>query len=196
MPLSPLDIKKKTFRTSLRGYDQQEVASFLEQVAGELDRLALAERELQQRMADLEARLSQYTALERNIQQALVQAQEAAAKTLEAAQREMSVKLREAELEAHRMRDDARRDADQILAQAQGDSTRLREEIATLRGMRDELVARIKAFLSSQAHVLRSLETDLPPLRGTLRRRILDADRRHTARVGVAGPGQFVMCGL
>ncbi len=166
MPLSPLDIKKKTFRTSLRGYDQQEVASFLEQVAGELDRLALAERELQQRLVDLEARLSQYTALERNIQQALVQAQEAAAKTLEAAQREMSVKLREAELEAHRMRDDARRDADQILAQAQGDSSRLREEIATLRGMRDELVARIKAFLSSQAHVLRSLETDLPPAGG------------------------------
>lgn len=163
MPLTPLDIKKKEFSRSMRGFDPGEVSGFLESVAEEFDRLAASQRNAEQRLADLERQLAQYSTLERNIQQALVQAQESAAKTLDAVQRESGVKLREAELEAGRILDNARRDADKIVGQAQHDVSRFSEEIASLRAMRGTLLARIKTFLTQQAQALRELEVEDRP---------------------------------
>jgi len=39
MKISPLDIRKQTFRKALRGLDEQEVGNFLEMVAEEVERL-------------------------------------------------------------------------------------------------------------------------------------------------------------
>ena len=165
MPLTPLDIKKKDFSRSLRGFDPGEVSAFLETIADEFDRTAAAVRGAEQRVTDLERQLSQYASLERNIQQALVQAQESAAKTLDAVQREASVKLREAELEASRILEQARRESEKIVGQAQQDVNSFTEEIASLRAMRGTLLARIKTFLTQQAQALRELERDdLTPL--------------------------------
>ena len=166
MPLTPIEIKKKEFSRALRGCDPREVSSFLEIVAQEMDRLAANLREEQQRTADCEARLTQYTSLERNIQQALVQAQESAAKTMESINREAGVKLRETELEAQRLLDTARRDADKILGQAHNDISQFNDEIASLRAMRGTLLARIKSFLSQQAQALRELEHEDRPAPG------------------------------
>ncbi len=158
MPLSPLDIKKKTFRKVLRGCDENEVTNFLEQVAEEFEHVFGSQRELQQKIIELEKQLAQYTLLEKNIQQALVQAQDAATRTAESATREADVKLREAELSAQKTLEDARREAERIIEAFKGEAAKLTEDINELRSLRSNMITRIKTLMTSQIQVLNSLE--------------------------------------
>ncbi len=160
MPLSPLDIKKKQFRRVLRGYDEAEVTAFLEEASAELDRTLAGARDSQQRLAELEARLAQYTQLENNIQQALVQAQNAAAKTVESARREAELLLRESEMSAQKLRDEAGREVESTLASMRKESVKLSDEINSLRSMRTNLISRIKSFMASQVQALNTFDSD------------------------------------
>ena len=160
MPLSPLEIKKKRFRHVLRGCDETEVTAFLEETAAELDRVLAHTRETQQRISELEARLAQYSQLEHNIQLALVQAQDAAAKTVDSARREAELKLREADLNSQKIRDEANREVENTLAGMRGESVRLSDEINSLRAMRTNLISRIKSFMASQVQALNTFDSD------------------------------------
>jgi len=160
MTLSPLDIKKKRFRRVIRGCDETEVTSFLEQIAEELEVFLSAQRESVQRFSEMEMRLAQYSQLEKNIQLALVQAQDAAAKTVESANRESQVKIRETELTAQKILDDARRDSEKMIATYRTEAAKLADDMNSLRAMRTNLVARIKSFITSQAQALITFDSD------------------------------------
>src|ERR1700721_4162058 len=55
MPLSPADVRNKQFSTTrLRpGYDEEEVAAFLDEVEAELDRLIQENEELRAKLAEV-----------------------------------------------------------------------------------------------------------------------------------------------
>ena len=70
MSISPLDIRKQEFQRVMRGYDPDEVRSFLDRVASELEAAKAATAALDEKLKESEDRLGHYRLIERNLQRA------------------------------------------------------------------------------------------------------------------------------
>lgn len=108
--LTPLDVRKKRgdFRKILRGYDPQEVDTFLELVAERFEDLVRENLTLKERTERLESQVNSQETRERAVQQALVTAQELREEIRTQAQREAELLRKEAEQEIDRMVEEAR----------------------------------------------------------------------------------------
>lgn len=109
--LTPLDVRKKRgdFRRVLRGYDPQEVDSFLELVAERFEDLVKENLTLKERSQRLESQVNSQEGREKAVQQALVTAQELREEIQTQAKREADFLKKEAEQEIDRIVGDARR---------------------------------------------------------------------------------------
>ena len=100
MKVTPLDIRRKEFKRSMRGYSDEEVDLFLDEVADDLDRLSQENVELQDRSRRLEEQLAGHAQLRDALEKTLVQAQFQADETRANARKESELILRDAELKA------------------------------------------------------------------------------------------------
>jgi cell division initiation protein len=114
MPIRPIDVRRKEFKNSLRGYDANQVDDFLDAVADEFERTYTDNSRMREEIASLRERLQQFEELEGSIRAALVHAEQAAddlrrTSTREAedlrqsASREADFTIREAQARAHQM---------------------------------------------------------------------------------------------
>jgi cell division initiation protein len=114
MPIRPIDIRRKEFKISFRGYDPNQVDDFLDAVADEFERNYTENQRMREEVSSLRDRLQQFEDLEGSIQAALVHAEQASndlrrAATQEAegikqsAQREADFTIREAQSRSHQM---------------------------------------------------------------------------------------------
>ncbi len=155
MKLTPLDIRKQEFKKVMRGYDTVEVDTFLEMLVGEFESVLKEQKELRERIVELETQLKDYRQIEKTLQQTLLQAQEATGKTYETARREAEVILREAEGKAAG-----------ILEQANSDLIRLNSDLAQLQGRRESVIGRLRVLLNSELEVLKTFEGGERPSHG------------------------------
>jgi cell division initiation protein len=114
MPIRPIDVRRKEFRNSFRGYDANQVDDFLDAVADEFERAYTDNSRMREEISSLRERLQQFEELEGSIRAALVHAEQAAddlrrTSTREAedlrqsATREADFTIREAQARAHQM---------------------------------------------------------------------------------------------
>jgi len=114
MPIRPIDVRRKEFKNSFRGYDANQVDDFLDAVADEFERSYTDNSRMREEISSLRERLQQFEDLEGSIRAALVHAEEAAndlrrTSTREAedlrqsANREAELTIREAKARSHRM---------------------------------------------------------------------------------------------
>lgn len=136
--LSPLDVRKKKddFTRSLRGYDVDQVDSFLDVVADRLEQLVRGERGLRERVASLEEELERYREREKALNDALLAAQELREEARTQAEREAELRIKEAESKAEKIVDAAREEARE--AQRRLEDLRRRRD-AFLRSFRSTL---------------------------------------------------------
>ena len=75
--LTPLDVRKKKgdFGKAMRGYEVQQVDSFLDLVAERMEELVIETMTLRERTALLQAQVDSQSGRERAVQEALVTAQ-------------------------------------------------------------------------------------------------------------------------
>lgn len=147
MRLTPLDIKKQEFKKVMRGYDAVEVDTFMDMMATEFEDLLKQQKDLRDKVVELDTQLKDYRQIEKTLQQTLLQAQEATSKTYESARREAELIVREAELKAAK-----------TLEQASSDLTRLNNEVGQAKARRDSLVGRLRVLLSSELDLIKTLE--------------------------------------
>ncbi|MDH4069114.1 MAG: DivIVA domain-containing protein [Ignavibacteria bacterium] len=152
MKLTPLDIRKQEFRKVMRGYDPVEVDTFVEMVSNEFEEVLKEQREMRDRVTEVETELRDYRQIEKTLQQTLLQAQETTGKTYEAARRESESILREAELKSVRMQEEAA-----------GNLSRTNEDIRRLQAKRAEILSRLRLLLSSELELLKTLEPGFEP---------------------------------
>ena len=100
MKVTPLDIRRKEFKRSVRGYSDEEVDLFLDEVADEFERLFQENVELQDRIRRLEEQLAGHAQLRDALEKTLVSAQFQADETKANARKESELILRDAELKA------------------------------------------------------------------------------------------------
>jgi cell division initiation protein len=114
MPIRPIDVRRKEFKNSFRGYDANQVDDFLDAVADEFERSYTENSRMREEISSLRDRLQQFEELEGSIRAALVHAEQAAndlrrTATQEAedvrlsANREAEFTIREAKARSHQM---------------------------------------------------------------------------------------------
>ena len=149
MRLSPLDIKKQEFKRLMRGYDPEEVHTFLEMVAEEFEILQREKNRLEDETLKLRTQLHDYQEVERTLKQTLMNAQESVQLSRDNSRREADLLVREAELQAEKILENARHK----LAQ-------LKNDLQIVRAQKDSFARRLRHLLESQLELIGVLELD------------------------------------
>lgn len=147
--LTPLDVRNKRgdFKKNLRGYDAQEVDTFLELAAERLEQLVMENLRLRERTEALEKQVESWSGREKAVQEALVTAQELRSEMRSQAERESEILLSEARTEGRRIVAEAEAEARTLLRDTE---RRLEDGTAGL----EELERRRKRFLKSYRQLL------------------------------------------
>ncbi|NIA24177.1 MAG: DivIVA domain-containing protein [Gammaproteobacteria bacterium] len=133
MSLNPIDIEQKTFRVALRGYAEEEVDAFLDEIVASMRSYEKGLQEAQERVRDLEQRLAETQEAEDRIKKTLVIAQKTADEV-----------VREARFEAQQILSEARLDASEIETEQARRRERLGSEVGMLQGVVAELRAHVR----------------------------------------------------
>ena len=72
MPLTPLDIHNKEFTKGFRGYDEDEVNEFLDQVIKDYELIIREKKELDERLNDMNERLTHFSNIEETLNKSIV----------------------------------------------------------------------------------------------------------------------------
>lgn len=144
--LTPLDIQNKEFKKGFRGYDEQEVDAYLDEVVRDFE-LALKERDdLKAQVADVQHQVQQYRTLEEQLQKALLVAQQTAQEVVETAHKEAGLITDRAEAEGQKIAEQARSSVRAVEEQA----ARLRSDLEVFR-------AKTRSLLESQLKILEAI---------------------------------------
>lgn len=107
MPLTPLEIHNKEFSTKMRGYDQDEVNEFLDQVIRDYELVMRQNKEIEEELEITNKKLSNYEEMQESLNRSILVAQDAADRLIENTEREVKVMKIEAESYAEKMREEA-----------------------------------------------------------------------------------------
>jgi cell division initiation protein len=147
MKFTPLAIKKQQFRRSFRGYNTEEVRTYLELLADEYETLLRENRELKEKVATLESEVETYKQIEKNLHLAVNQAQETATKTIENSKKQAELLIREAELKSKELIDNAKLEF-----------IRIKNEVDTLKAEKKRILTEIKNFLINELEKINAVE--------------------------------------
>ncbi|MEK5267291.1 MULTISPECIES: DivIVA domain-containing protein [Heyndrickxia] len=145
MPLTPLDIHNKEFSKGFRGYDEDEVNEFLDQLIKDYEMLIREKKNLEDKVASLNERLSHFTSIEETLNKSIVVAQEAAEEVKGNAQKEAKLIIREAE-----------KNADRIVNEALSKARKIALEIEELKKQSKVFRTRFKMLIEAQLDLIDS----------------------------------------
>jgi len=156
MKLTPLDIQQQKFKVKWRGYDAQEVETYLEMVAEDVESLLRGYNKLTDELKKCDTLLVDYRENERSIQQTIMTTQKVADDLKRTAQREAELIISEAKVEAEKISNDAKTQAEKILGNSREEIENKRSEINDLRNKKLECELSLKNMLESQLRLLKS----------------------------------------
>lgn len=146
MRITPLDIQQKQFKVKFRGFDMEEVYSFLEIIREELEDILKENSMLKEKVALLESQIEEYRKIEQSIRDTLMTAQRLVDEYQSNARKEAELIIKEAEIKA-----------ENIIKEAQEKVVKIHEDIVDLKGIRRHFKEEIKRLIESH---LRMLEFD------------------------------------
>lgn len=148
--ITPLDIRQQTFKKSLRGFDADEVKQFLTTLSLEWEKL---NGELKQVKAELQAtraNLDSLKQVETVLHKTLLQAEQTSKTTIENATKDAELKMREAEAKSS-----------ELVRQAMTERSKIEMEINELLTRRNEVLEQLRGFLTGQQERLSRFEADM-----------------------------------
>jgi cell division initiation protein len=153
MRLSPVDIRQQQFAVKMfRGFDPQEVDTFLDDVAEDYESLLRENASLKEQLSGHEERARGLSDAERTLKDTLITTQRLADDLKESAKRDAQLVLREASLSGEKLMEEAR-----------SEEAKLRVEIQSLKRLRRQLIEELRATVERYD---RTLAADLGTLGG------------------------------
>ncbi|WP_147531974.1 DivIVA domain-containing protein [Bacillus marasmi] len=149
MPLTPLDIHNKEFSKGFRGYDEDEVNEFLDQVIKDYELLIREKKELEERLKDQTERLGHFSSIEETLNKSIVIAQEAGEEVRRNAQKEAKLIIKEAE-----------KNADRIVNESLTKARKIALEIEDLKKQSKVFRTRFKMLIEAQLDLLKNDDWD------------------------------------
>jgi cell division initiation protein len=143
MKISPMDIQRQDFNQRVKGYDREEVRTYLTIVAEEVAALQRERDSLEQETGSLRALLDEHRQRETILKNTLVTAQRRSEELKENARKQAESTVREAEVQA-----------DRLLEMAQSRAHEVERGIVDLRVQRTGLRTDIRALITRLTHLL------------------------------------------
>ncbi|KRM90733.1 DivIVA domain-containing protein [Liquorilactobacillus cacaonum] len=160
MTLTPLDIHNKEFRVKLRGYDQDEVNDFLDQIIKDYELNIKENERLAEGLKQNEEKLKYFNDLKDSLNQSIIVAQEAADKVKANSQREAEIINHEAQKQAKDIVDEANEKARKIIENASQKAKRLTFETDDLKKQARIFRQKLQVMMESQLEVVKGSEWD------------------------------------
>ncbi|MFT4413487.1 DivIVA domain-containing protein [Fredinandcohnia humi] len=149
MPLTPLDIHNKEFNKGFRGYDEDEVNEFLDQVIKDYEMVIREKKELESKLAELSEKLGHFTNIEETLNKSILIAQETAEEVKRNATKEAKLIIKEAE-----------KNADRIINESLAKSRKITIEIEELKKQSKVFRNRFKMLIEAQLDMLSNDDWD------------------------------------
>jgi cell division initiation protein len=143
MKISPMDIQRQIFGRKLRGYDQDEVRTYLNLVAEEVTALQRERDGLDQEVQTLRLIVDEHRQREGILKNTLLTAQRLSEELKDTARKQGQSVVKEAELQA-----------DRLLELAQNRAHEVERGILDLRSHRSSLRTDIRALIIRLTHIL------------------------------------------
>ncbi|MFD3258520.1 DivIVA domain-containing protein [Paenibacillus lentus] len=143
MPLTPLDIHNKEFSRRIRGYDEDEVNEFLDQVIKDYEIVIRENKELQSQLLAVQERLDHFANIEETLSKTIIVAQEAADEVKNNAKKEAQLIVKEAE-----------KNADRIVNESLAKSRKIAMEVEELKKQASIYRARFRTLVEAQLDLL------------------------------------------
>lgn len=143
MPLTPLDIHNKEFSKGFRGYNEDEVNEFLDQIIKDYEALIRQNKDFEERIAQLNEKLNHFSNIEESLSKSIIIAQETAEEVKANAKKEAQLIIKEAE-----------KNADRIINESLMKSRKIALEIEELKKRAAIFRTRFKTLLQAQLEIL------------------------------------------
>jgi DivIVA domain-containing protein len=137
--LTSMDVRRFDFGRSLRGYNPEKVEQFREQVAEEIERLSRVNADLDTKARSFHEQLRAFRERDKALNEALVSAQQLRGEMREQAERESQLVLKEAQAEGER-----------LLETARTEKRRMEQELDSLDRSRRTYLAQMRTLLARQ----------------------------------------------
>jgi cell division initiation protein len=147
MKITPLEIRKHEFNNAFRGFDKDEVVSFLEMISDEMEELVKSNHELKEKLSQANERIISYSKIETALQNTLVATQETAEQMKHAAREKAELALRRATDEA-----------DRIIQEAYEKVSELRQEYSSLKSQKASFLVNFRSLLESEQKLMELME--------------------------------------
>ncbi|MFS0672362.1 DivIVA domain-containing protein [Ornithinibacillus sp. 179-J 7C1 HS] len=149
MPLTPLDIHNKEFTRSFRGYDEDEVNEFLDQVIKDYEMVIREKKEMKEKIEQMNEKLSHFTNIEETLNKSILIAQETAEELKGNASKESKLIIKEAE-----------KNADRIINEALSKSRQISIEVEELKKQAKVFRTRLRMLIEAQLDMIGSDDWD------------------------------------
>ena len=148
--LTPLDIQNKEFSKGVRGYKEEEVDEFLDEIISDFQVLLTRNEQLTSELEASRNKLQEFKSTEGSV-----------ITTLESAKALMNEIAQSAEKRAEVLVKNAELDAELKVRQAKEELAQLKAEETMLRSRVDSFRTRLKAILESELDQVNSLENNI-----------------------------------
>jgi cell division initiation protein len=143
MRITPLDIQQKQFPMKFRGFDVDEVYSFLELVREEMEELMRENASLKEQLSRTDSQLQEYNNMSVTLRETLVTTQQMVDDYKSNSRKEADLLIREAESKA-----------DDIIKAAQVKAVKIHEDIVELKGIRRHFKEEVKRLIESHVKMI------------------------------------------
>ena len=149
MRLTANDLRGVSFSRVFRGYDDEEVNTFLSSLAEQLEKAEHERVSCQDETKRLEAELERYRSIDQGLRDTLLEVRNSSSEQRENARKEAELIIREAEFMA-----------EQIGREGRDKKRRVEEEIISLLEQKRGYISRLRQLIGGQQELLELLSTE------------------------------------
>ena len=150
MSITPNDIHNKDFSTKFKGFDPEEVNEFLDEVKKELEHLIRENKDLEKRVKFNEEKVEYFTSIQETLNKSIIVAQEAADRLRENARKDAEIIIFEAE-----------KTAEELLKEAAEKATDINRETDLIKKETRIFRQRLQILTQTQLDMIKNEEWDI-----------------------------------
>ena len=149
MKITPMEIKQSSFKVRMRGYDKEEVDTFLGFLSDEFEVIIKENSSLKERLSSVDDQLSELKKKEHALSSTLLTAHDLVEEIKQASQKEAQLIIKEAELRG-----------EEIIAATRKEMAFLRSEIEGIKRERIIFLEKAKAIVNTFNKIINIEEID------------------------------------
>ena len=160
--LTAMDIHNREFKRSFRGYNEDEIDDFLDQIVNDYEKLCRDNEKLKEELEHSKREIAQYRQLEKNLQDTLLVAQKTAEEVTTTAKNHAEEMRMNAQQECENLRRQAEMEVQEKIRETSRQVEQVVAEYDRLVREKRQTVAKWKFSLQSELALLEEAENQLP----------------------------------